>query len=139
MTSAELLYRKAVSKKGNDWRQILRFLVDHRSILEDHIAERYLKAWQKIDYKEEAKGIRNRLWNIGPKTRDSPETQARELRNVFEGSTAKDLVVKMKNVKQLETVDPLNTDKPCCSKSLDGDEYGETSTFSNEEIIFDER
>ena len=42
MTEEEmLLYRKGMNKKGNDWKELVRFFVEHKDILSSDLGEKY--------------------------------------------------------------------------------------------------
>jgi len=104
-----MLYRKAIERKGNDWKQILEYFVRHNDLLEQNIALKYKTAWENIDDKEAVKCVRNRLGNIGRRAKHSPEVTEREERCIVDdASTAEQVVLQMKNIKGAEARDPLN-------------------------------
>lgn len=111
ITEAERnLYRKAVEKKGNDWKQILSFITRHKELLPPDVAKKYECAVRG----EGIKSIRSRLGNIGRKVKNSQEVRAREERNIIEpgpSMTAENVILAMKTNKQAEASDPLNLEE----------------------------
>ena len=129
-----------MNKKGNDWKELVKFFVEHKDILSPDLGEKYEAALQQINNKEAVKPICNRLGNIERKAKDSADVKHRESRDIIQGneSTAEELVKKMKSIRQEEANDPPNAEsssqsddetaqskksttdpQPCCSKSLD--------------------
>jgi hypothetical protein len=152
ITESELhLYRKALEKKGNDWKGVLQFFVQNKNVLNSVVAEKYEKAWLHVENKEVVKPIRNRLGNIGRRVKDSPEVRRREERNVYEAKsmTAEELVLKMKKVRQEDIQDPLNMasdfepekaarpllgrDEPSCSNTALESESAESTALFDQE------
>ena len=94
-----------MNKKGNDWKELVKFFVEHKDILSSDLGEKNEAALQQINNKEAAKPIRNpRLGNIRRKAKNSPEVKHRGSRNIIQGneSTAEELVKKMKGIRQEE-------------------------------------
>ena len=115
-----LLYRKAVEKKGDDWKQILAYFIKHKKMLESDIAIKYVQAFNDIGNKSAVKPIRNRFGNIARRVRNSREVHERETRNVVlsNNPTAEEVVLKMKKIKEKEEKDLVNV---CEESELDDD------------------
>ena len=121
------IYRKGVEKCGNDWKKILGFFVKHKDLLSKHVAEKYQIAFDNMDDKDKTKAIRNRLGNIGRKTKRSREVTSREERHVLEGGarSAEEVIKTLRKVKEAEKSDPLNK----CDDSDDG--HAETADLTD--------